>query len=121
MVLREGPGAAQGPAGPRGAGLPVAEQQRRFAGLQRSLRAAFCRDAAIAPGNYAASIVFRIAADGTVEHPGLLVGSGDSQRDQALLEALHAIRLPASAAELPQPVTLEIRPVPPGHDCGSQR
>lgn len=120
VVLREAAGAASVPAGPAVPGLPAAEQQRRFAGLQRSLRAAFCGDPAIAPGNYAATVVFQVAADGTVEQPGLLAGSGDSQRDHAVLDALHGLRLPASAADLPQPVTLEIRPAPPGHDCGRQ-
>nr|WP_254919682.1 TonB-dependent receptor [Stenotrophomonas sp. CC120222-04] len=101
-----------------GTGLPVAERRRRYGGLQQRLRAAFCDDPEIAPGRYAATLRFRVDGEGQVQQPELLSGSGSARRDARLLQAMQGLVLAAEAGELPQPVTLQIRPSGTDHDCG---
>nr|WP_232460539.1 STN domain-containing protein [Stenotrophomonas maltophilia] len=101
-----------------GTGLPVAERRRRYGGLQQHLRAAFCDDPEIAPGRYAATLRFRVDGEGQVQQPELLSGSGSARRDARLLQAMQGLVLAAEAGELPQPVTLQIRPSGTDHDCG---
>ena len=101
-----------------GTGLPVAERRRRYGGLQQRLRAAFCDDPEIAPGRYAATLRFRVDGEGQVQQPELLSGSGSARRDARLLQAMQGLVLAAEAGELPQPVTLQIRPSGIDHDCG---
>ncbi len=118
VVLRERePGDAQSTAALTTA-LDPARARQTFAGMQGALRQAFCDDALLAPGDYSARIAFGVDADGRVHQPELLAGSGMGARDQALLQALRALQLPVAAAALPQPVTLDIHPVPASHDCG---
>ncbi|AEM51591.1 TonB-dependent receptor [Stenotrophomonas maltophilia] len=101
-----------------GTGLPEAERRRRYGGLQQRLRAAFCDDPEIAPGRYAATLRFRVDGEGQVQQPELLSGSGSARRDARLLQAMQGLVLAAEAGELPQPVTLQIRPSGTDHDCG---
>ncbi|MFL6959963.1 hypothetical protein ACJ7C5_19485 [Nocardiopsis yanglingensis] len=101
-----------------GTGLPEAERRRRYGGLQQRLRAAFCDDPEIAPGRYAATLRFRVDGEGQVQRPELLSGSGSARRDARLLQAMQGLVLAAEAGELPQPVTLQIRPSGTDHDCG---
>jgi hypothetical protein len=86
VVLRLGaqPERAAGPVGL----LPESERSRRFGGLQQRLRDAFCDDPLLAPGRYAATLRFRITAEGHVDDAELLVGSGDARRDRRLLLAI---------------------------------
>ncbi|HDS0949901.1 TPA: TonB-dependent receptor [Stenotrophomonas maltophilia] len=100
--------------------LAEAERRRRFGGLQQRLRAAFCGDLDLHPGGYAATLRFNIAADGQVHDAELVSGSGSARRDARLLQAMHALVLPAEAAGLPQPVTLQIHPSTGDHDCGGR-
>lgn len=100
--------------------LAVSERRRRYAGMQQRLRAAFCDDPLLAPGRYAATLRFGIRADGQVQAPELVAGSGNPRRDARLLQAMQALALDADSAALPQPVTLQIRPSAGGHDCGAR-
>lgn len=120
VVLRELAAAADISAATAGA-LDAGERRRRFGLVQQSLRRVFCDDPLLAPGDYSADLAFHVAADGRVHSPELHTGSGDARRDQRLLQALGALQLPATAAALPQPVTLEIHPVSAGRDCGGVR
>lgn len=118
VVLRALEG-ADGPAPvAHAATLDPAQVRRAFARMQGALREVFCNDPLLAPGDYSARIAFQVDADGRIQHVELLVGSGQVARDQALLQAMPALQLPVAAAALPQPVTLDIRPVPASHDCG---
>ncbi len=101
-----------------GTGPPEAERRRRYGGLQQRLRAAFCDDPEIAPGRYAATLRFRVDGEGQVQQPELLSGSGSARRDARLLQAMQGLVLATEAGELPQPVTLQIRPSGTDHDCG---
>lgn len=116
VVLRRGTSSAAEPG--VGVDLPEAERRRRYGGLQQRLRAAFCDDPEIAPGRYAATLRFRVDAEGQVQQPELLSGSGSARRDARLLQALQGLVLARDAAALPQPVTLQIRPSGTDHDCG---
>ncbi|MCU1068007.1 TonB C-terminal domain-containing protein [Stenotrophomonas maltophilia] len=116
VVLRRGTSSAAEPG--VGVDLPEAERRRRYGGLQQRLRAAFCDDPEIAPGRYAATLRFRVDAEGQVQQPELLSGSGSARRDARLLQALQGLVLAPDAAALPQPVTLQIRPSGTDHDCG---
>ncbi len=61
--------------------------------LQSGVRAAFCRNALIAPGSYRIAISFRVAADGRVEQARLLDTTGNKARDGEILRTLRGIRL----------------------------
>lgn len=61
--------------------------------LQSGVRAAFCRNALIAPGDYRIALSFRVAATGRVERARLLDTTGDRARDVEILKSLRAIRL----------------------------
>ncbi len=104
-------------------GIPMANTvgasatQQAFGDMQRRLRDAFCSHPLLAPGDYTARVGFRVGAEGRVQQPQLLLGSGAAQRDLALVRAMGELQLSAAAAMLPQPVTLEIRKVPASHDC----
>ncbi len=101
--------------------LPESERSRRFGGLQQRLRDAFCDDPLLAPGRYAATLRFRITAEGHVDEAELLVGSGDARRDRRLLLAIGRLAPSIDAAALPQPVTLQIQPSRADHDCGRRQ
>nr|WP_238378263.1 STN domain-containing protein [Stenotrophomonas maltophilia] len=116
VVLRRGTPSVAEPG--TGAELPEAELRRRYGGLQQRLRAAFCDDPEIAPGHYAATLLFHVDSEGQVHAPELLSGSGSTRRDARLLQALQGLVLAPDAAALPQPVTLQIRPSGTDHDCG---
>nr|WP_285318861.1 hypothetical protein [Stenotrophomonas maltophilia] len=53
-----------------------------------------------------------------MQQPALLFGSGSARRDARLLQAMQGLVLATEAGELPQPVTLQIRPSGTDHDCG---
>lgn len=97
-----------------------AERRRRFGGLQQRLRSAFCGDLDLHPGPYAATLQFRIDAQGRVHDPELVNGTGNPRRDARLLQAVRSLVLAPEAAALPQPVLLQIQPSAGDHDCGGR-
>ncbi len=117
VVLRQVIGAELDQTSPPADLMDASAIRREFGGLQRRLRDAFCDHPLLAPGNYTARVGFRVDQNGRVRQPQLFHSSGAAKRDEALLKVLGELQLAASAAMLPQPVTLQIRKVPASHDC----
>ncbi|AJY42348.1 TonB C-terminal domain-containing protein [Burkholderia humptydooensis] len=103
-----------------GAALPVdgidgigdSGERRAFAGvLQAHLIDALCAQPAAVPGSYRLVAQMRIDNKGAAVAVNMVASSGSAARDAAVLRALRALRLDdAPPADLPQPVTILLRP-----------
>lgn len=78
--------------------------------LQSGVRAAFCRNALIAPGDYRIALSFRVAATGRVEQARLLDTTGDRARDVEILKSLRTIRFARGPAHPEQAFIMLILP-----------
>lgn len=78
--------------------------------LQSGVRAAFCRNALIAPGDYRIALSFRVAATGRVERARLLDTTGDRARDVEVLRSLRSIRFARGPAHPEQAFIMLILP-----------
>jgi len=112
--------AVEAAAGPMLPVLSDTERRRQLGGVQQRLRSAFCGDLDLHPGQYTATLQFRIDARGQVHDPDLVSGTGNPRRDARLLQALRSLVLAPETAALPQPVVLQIQPSAGNHDCGGR-
>ena len=78
--------------------------------LQSGVRAAFCRNALIVPGDYRIALSFRVAASGRVEQARLLDTTGNRARDVEILRSLRAIRFARGPAHPEQAFIMLILP-----------
>lgn len=78
--------------------------------LQATVRAAFCRNALIVPGEYRIALSFRVAAGGRVEQARLLDTTGNKARDTEILRSLRAVRLPRGPAKPAEAFVMLILP-----------
>nr|WP_224019386.1 TonB family protein [Burkholderia vietnamiensis] len=79
--------------------------------LQAHLIDALCAQPAAVPGSYRLVAQVRIDNRGTVVAVNMVASSGSAARDAAVLHALRALKLDdAPPADLPQPVTILLRP-----------
>lgn len=123
--LLEGTGVSAEVSGPQravlhpGVAAPTPPSAHLQGQLQARLRTLFCDDAAIAPGDYAARLQFRVDARGQVQAVQLQQSSGDARRDARLLQVLAALSLPEAAGRS-EPLVLQIQPTSgrPQQDCG---
>jgi hypothetical protein len=97
-----------------------------YAGLLQSrVWQALCANARTRPGAYDTLLRFELDANGRVGSTQLIGGSGDAQRDAALLRTVDGVRLdrPPPAAIVRQPLTLAIRrdEAGTGPQCGPRR
>lgn len=116
-----GPTLALKPAEPAAAPPPRAASLGSLAGypglVQARVWQALCDDPRTRPGAYRSLLRFEVDATGRLQRPRLLGSSGDAARDAAMLRALEAVRLAeAPPPGMPQPLTLLVRPTPPGGD-----
>ncbi|QNK65730.1 TonB C-terminal domain-containing protein [Variovorax sp. PAMC26660] len=90
--------------------------------LQSRMREVFCRDARIAPGNYRVAVSFHLDGEGRIERPVLLDPTGDTARDEAILQALRQVRTGLPPSRPAQPFTMLIVPKASaaGRDCERQ-
>ncbi|HDR9272029.1 TPA: TonB C-terminal domain-containing protein [Burkholderia vietnamiensis] len=93
-------------------GIGESGERRAFAGmLQAHLIDALCAQPAAVPGSYRLVAQVRIDNRGTVVAVNMVASSGSAARDAAVLHALRALKLDdAPPADLPQPVTILLRP-----------
>jgi hypothetical protein len=94
-------------------------RQIYFADLQDALTRVLCRDPETRPGRYRLGLQLWIGANGRVLASHLLDSTGDDRRDAVVTELLGAATVAAPPAELPEPVTIVLRPYPAEHlpDC----
>ncbi|WP_423394120.1 secretin and TonB N-terminal domain-containing protein [Burkholderia sp. LMG 21824] len=114
------PAAEQAPATadtPADAALPIdgigdSDDRRAFAGLlQARLIDALCAQPGAVPGSYRLVAQVRIDNRGAVVAVNMVASSGSAARDAAVMRALRALKLDdAPPADLPQPVTILLRP-----------
>ncbi|MNR77989.1 hypothetical protein D3C72_86750 [compost metagenome] len=105
------------------AGSGQAGLDRSYDGLlQARVWEALCSDARTSPGNYRSILRFFVDQSGRVRKSRLVVGSGNAQRDAAILAVMSGVRLEAAPpADLAQPITLILLPgsVLAGPSCDS--
>ncbi|KVH48780.1 TonB C-terminal domain-containing protein [Burkholderia diffusa] len=106
---------------PADAALPIdgigdSGERRTFAGvLQAHLIDALCAQPAAVPGSYRLVAQVRIDNRGAVVAVNMVASSGSAARDAAVMRALRALKLDdAPPADLPQPVTILLRPAGSG-------
>lgn len=102
---------------PADAALPIdgigdSGERRTFAGLlQAHLIDALCAQPGAVPGSYRLVAQVRIDNRGAVVAVNMVASSGSAARDAAVMRALRALKLDdAPPADLPQPVTILLRP-----------
>ncbi len=104
------------------AAAPLQAQAHDFeAILQSGVRAAFCRNALIVPGNYRIAISLRVAADGRVEQARLLDTTGNKARDGEILKTLRGVKLAHGPLNPAEAFVMLILPHAPDStaDCGA--
>ena len=94
-------------------GIGANEEQRNYAGLlQARLTDALCAQPAAVPGNYRLIAQLRIDNRGAVVAVNMVASSGLASRDAVIVRAMRALKLDsAPPRDLPQPVTIWLRPV----------
>lgn len=100
------PASAQTPAATAAGNVPP--QAARL--IQRRLEQALCGSRATRPGSYRAALQLWLDDDAAVVRAALLEGSGDPDRDSAILARVRALALPGVPRGLPQPLTLLLLP-----------
>lgn len=88
-----------------------------YAGLvQARVWQALCADRRSRPGDYSAVLRFDLDAQGRVGGTRLIGGSGDAERDAALLDTMRLVRIERAppVALVQQPLTIRIAPELPG-------
>lgn len=91
-----------------------------FAVIQRYLEQELCRHPETVPGVYRLAATFRIRPDGHIAEPELLGSTGNEARDGAIGKLLRGLSIgEAPPTDLPQPVTVLVRPLAPRQtgDC----
>ncbi|HEY3599396.1 MAG TPA: secretin and TonB N-terminal domain-containing protein [Paraburkholderia sp.] len=90
----------------------AAQLSTRYDGLvQSTVEDAFCDTPLLAPGGYRTAISFGIDGDGRIKRARLLHGTGDRDRDLAILLALQRIQLDeAPPPGMAQPLYMVILP-----------
>lgn len=78
--------------------------------LQTVVVRTLCRSILTRPGAYRLAVQVRIDATGKVQHARLLGSTGVAQRDRAIVDALRLSLGQVPPADMPQPVTLLLRP-----------
>ncbi|WP_186162734.1 secretin and TonB N-terminal domain-containing protein [Burkholderia gladioli] len=97
-------------------GVDGSQERRGFAGsLQAGLIEALCAQPAAVPGDYRFVAQVRMDDKGAVVAVNKVASSGSAARDTAILRALRTLRLDiAPPADLPQPITILLRPIGQG-------
>jgi hypothetical protein len=88
--------------------------------LQTAAIAALCRNAATRPGTYRAALDLWMSRSGSIERAELLHTTGDTERDQLIAEALHALKAAPPPQDLEQPTTLLVLPATPSERASMQ-
>lgn len=89
--------------------------------VQNAVLDAFCRSSLTRPGPYRISVQLWIGPSGSVSGASLLAGTGQADRDAAIMDALGRVALSSSPpADLPQPLTMTVAARSPQEtgDCG---
>ena len=98
------------------------ERHGHFLGIaQSAVLDILCRSALTRPGTYRMSVQLWISPSGSISGASLLAGTGQADRDAAIMDALSRVVLSASPpADLPQPLTMNIAARSPQEtgDCG---
>lgn len=82
--------------------------------IQRRVIGALCERPATRPGTYRMALRFHVASSGAVDGLRHAGGSGSAARDAAILASVGRLRLDPPPPDLPQPITLLVRPDQPG-------
>ncbi|MFJ4142600.1 secretin and TonB N-terminal domain-containing protein [Pseudomonas sp. NPDC089734] len=88
--------------------------------IQQAIEKVFCRSSLTRPGSYRALLQVWIGQGGEIQHSRLVASTGNTRRDEALVESLKDVRVGRSApSSLRQPVTLLLVPDSTGKsmDC----
>jgi hypothetical protein len=121
LAANDGAAPAASP-GEAAADAPAAASVERYAGqVQRGIERALCGSEETRPGSYRLAMQLWLGADGAVARTHLLGSTGQPGRDARIVAQLGGLRFEPQAGTLPQPITVLLRPQPPGQafDCSA--
>jgi len=78
--------------------------------LQARLTQALCEQPLTVPGGYRLAAQIRIDDKGTVVAASMVASSGMASRDAMIMRALRSLKLDSPPGDLPEPVTILLRP-----------
>ncbi|WP_326489756.1 secretin and TonB N-terminal domain-containing protein [Paraburkholderia sp. ZP32-5] len=78
--------------------------------LQARLTQSLCEQPLTVPGGYRLAAQIRIDDKGTVVAASMVASSGMASRDAMIMRALRSLKLDAPPGDLPEPVTILLRP-----------
>lgn len=80
------------------------------ASMQAALTGTLCRSPLTRPGAYRLAVQLRIGSKGGVSELRIAGSTGDATRDAAIERAIRSVTFDAPPGEMPQPVTILLRP-----------